>query len=290
MGTQTVSVIGLGAMGTRLAQNLLKSDYSVVVYNRTADKARALLELGAVVADTPRAAAEQSDVVISMSTDDESSRHIWLAPETGAADGLTPGKIAIEMSTLTLDWVQALSRTLGQRDINFLEAPVVGSRPQAEAGTLMALVGGDSETLKQVRSILTKAGAGAIQYIGPVGQGMAMKLAVNALFGVQVAALAEVMGMLSKCQIPPEKTMECLGDIPVLSLAAKGAGALMVKQAHEPLFPIRLVEKDLRYIMSTAKGLGAGLPTSKAVMATYRDAIAKGYQNSNITGIAQLFV
>jgi len=290
MNKKTIAVIGLGAMGSRLAQNLLKAGYVVVVHNRTIEKAQPLIEQGATLATSPRAAAEQSDVVISMVTDNEISRQVWLAAETGAIWGLTPDKIAIEMSTLTVDWVRELDAAITQEGAGFLDVPVVGSRPQAEAGKLISLVGGQAEILTQVQPILTAAGVATIHHVGAVGQGMAIKLAVNALFGIQVAALAELLGMLSKNGISPAKTMECLGDLPVLSLAAKGAGSLMVSKNHAPLFPINLVEKDFHYVAQTAQSLESLIPTSNGVMAVYQTAIAQGHGHENITGIAQLFV
>jgi 3-hydroxyisobutyrate dehydrogenase len=290
MNTKTIAVIGLGAMGARLANNLLNAGYTVVVYNRTIEKAQPLIDLGATFATTPRAAAEQSNVVLSMVTDNEISCQVWLAAETGAILGLTPDKIAIEMSTLTVDWIQELGAAIARSGVGFLDAPVVGSRPQAEVGKLISLVGGKAEILAQAGSILTAAGVATIHHVGSVGQGMAMKLAVNTLFGIQVAALAELLGMLSKDGITPAKAMECLGDLPVLSLAAKGAGSLMVSQNHAPLFPIDLVEKDFRYVTQTAQSLEATIPTSNAVMDIYRTAIAQGHGSENITGVVQLFV
>jgi 3-hydroxyisobutyrate dehydrogenase len=290
MNKKTVAVIGLGAMGSRIAQNLLNAGYTVIVHNRTAEKARALIDQGASFTTSSRAAAEQSDVVISMVTDNEVSRQVWLAAETGAIWGLTPDKIAIEMSTLTVEWVQELGIAIAKSGAGFLDAPVVGSRPQAEVGKLISLVGGQAETLAQVESVLTAAGVATMHHLGGVGQGMAMKLAVNALFGIQVAALAEPLGMLSKDGISSEKAMECLGNLPVLSLAAKGAGSLMVSHNHAPLFPIDLVEKDFRYVTQTAQSLKATIPTANAAMDIYRTAIAQGYGSENITGIVKLFV
>jgi 3-hydroxyisobutyrate dehydrogenase len=290
MNKKTVAVIGLGAMGSRLAQNLLKAGYAVVVHNRTIEKAQPLIKQGATLATSPRAAAEQSNVVISMVTDNEVSRQVWLAAETGAILGLNPDRIAIEMSTLTVDWVRELDAAITQDGASFLDAPVVGSRPQADAGKLISLVGGQAKTLTQVQLILTAAGVGTIHHVGAVGEGMAMKLAVNALFGIQVAALAELLGMLSKNGISPAKTMECLGDLPVLSLAAKGAGSLMVSKNHAPLFPIDLVEKDFRYVAQTAQSLQSPIPTSNGVMDVYQTAISQGHGHENITGIAQLFI
>lgn len=290
MNTKTVAVIGLGAMGSRLAHNLLNAGYPVVIHNRTIEKAQPLIDRGATFATSPRAAAEQSNVVLSMVTDDEISRQVWLAAETGAILELTPDKIAIEMSTLTVDWIRELGVAITHRGAGFLDAPVVGSRPQAEVRKLISLVGGQAETLTQVGSILTAAGVATIHHVGAVGQGMVMKLAVNALFGIQVATLAEVLGLLSKDGISLEKAMECLVDLPVLSPAAKGAGSLMVSQNHAPLFPIDLVEKDFRYVTQTAQTLEATIPATAAVMDIYRTAIAQGHGNENITGVVQLFV
>ncbi|MDV3350044.1 NAD(P)-dependent oxidoreductase [Leptothoe sp. LEGE 181152] len=290
MNQKKIAVLGSGAMGSRLVQNLLKAQYQVVVYNRTADKVKPLLEKGAVYAATPREAAEQADIVMSMVTDNDVSRRIWLDPETGAMLRLGKGKIAIESSTLTVDWTKELATALSSRGVAFLDAPVVGSRPQAEASKLIYLVGGEAEILTQAQSVLSAAGAATIYHIGSIGQGMAMKLAVNALFGIQVAALAELIGMLTKTGITGKKAMEYLGELPIISPAAKLAGNLMLTQNHAPLFPIGLVEKDFRYVIQTAQALEALTPTSNTIHDIYQDAISSGHGNDNITGIIQLFL
>lgn len=285
-----IAVLGSGAMGSRIVQNLLNAQHQVVVYNRTADKVKPLLDRGATYAATPREAAAQADIVLSMVTDDDVSRAVWLAPETGAVMGLNRNAIAIESSTLTVDWTRELASEIESCGAVFLDAPVVGSRPQAEAGKLICLVGGKAETLAQAQSILLSAGASTIHHIGAVGQGMLMKLAVNALFGVQVAALAEIIGMLGKNGVTRAKAMECLGELPVISPAVKGAGSLIVMNNHAPMFPIELVEKDFRYVIKTAQASDASYPVSTAVHDIYQNAIDKGYGNDNITGVIQLFV
>jgi 3-hydroxyisobutyrate dehydrogenase len=289
MTKQKIAILGCGAMGSRMAQNLLNADYPVVVYNRTAAKVQSLIDRGAVFAATPKAAVAQAEIVISMVADDDVSRRIWLDPETGALAGLRKDQIAIESSTLTIDWTKELANTIEQRGAIFLDAPVVGSRPQVEAGKLIYLVGGRAEILEQIQSILLSAGGAVVQHLGDVGQGMAMKLAVNTLFGVQVAALAEILGMLDKQGITSAKAMECMGELPVTSLAAKMAGGLMVANNHAPLFPIELVEKDFRYVIQTAQAENAAMPTAIAIHHVYQEAIAKGFGNNNITGVIQLF-
>ncbi len=284
-----IAVLGCGAMGSRIVQNWLNAKYQVVVYNRTADRVKSLLNQGAVYAETPRAAATQADIVISMVTDDDVSRSVWLDPETGAVQGLRAGAIAIESSTLTVAWTKELAAETERRGAAFLDAPVVGSRPQAEAGKLIYLVGGEADILAQVQDILATTSA-MIHHVGTVGQGMAMKLAVNALFGIQVAALAEMFGMLHQNGITSEKAMDCLGELPVISPAAKGAGNLMVMNQHAPMFPIALVEKDFRYTLQTAQSLDISMPATIAIHKVYQEAIAKRYGNDNITRIVQLFI
>jgi 3-hydroxyisobutyrate dehydrogenase len=284
-----IAVLGTGAMGSRIIQNLLKAQHQVVVYNRTKDKVTPLLDQGATYAPTPRSAAAQAEIVISMVTDDQVSRSVWLDEETGAVNGLAQGAVAIESSTLTVDWVKELGTVIQNQGAGFLDAPIVGSRPQAEAGKLTYLVGGSSETLASVQEILAAVGGANIYAVGDVGQGTAMKLAVNMLFGVQVAALAEVLGMLHRQGIPSAKAMEYLGELPVISPAAKLAGGLMVNHNHAPLFPIALVEKDFRYVVKSAHAVDAEAPIALAMGEMYQDAIEKGYGADNITGIIQLF-
>ncbi len=290
MNTKKITVLGLGAMGSRMAANLLKAGYAVTVWNRSPAPAEALVAQGANIAPTPKLAVEAADIVISMITDNNASRAIWLDRETGAVMGLKKNAIAIESSTLTVDWVRELGAEISNRGVAFLDAPVVGSRPQADAGKLIYLVGGRAETLRQVQNILLSAGASTIHHVGDIGQGMLMKLAVNALFGIQVAALAEIIGMLNKNGVDSAKAMECLGDLPVISPAAKNAGNLMLIDNHAPMFPIDLVEKDFRYMTQTAQAVNASTPASNAIRDIYLDAIALGYGRDNITGVVRLFM
>lgn len=285
-----IAVLGTGAMGSRIVQNLLNAKHQVVVYNRSADKVEPLLDQGAVYAATPREAAQQADFVISMVTNNEVSRVVWLDSETGAVLGLGKDSIVIESSTLTVEWTKELAAAIEKQGAAFLDAPVVGSRPQAEASKLIYLVGGKAETMSQARSVLSSTGGAAIHHLGATGQGMAMKLAVNALFGIQVVALAEVLEMLTKQGIDLPTAIACLDELPVTSPAAKAAGSLMLNGTHAPLFPIALVEKDFRYATQAAQSVAATMPLAIAAHNVYQEAIAKGYGDNNITGIAQLFI
>ncbi|MEO1210275.1 MAG: NAD(P)-dependent oxidoreductase [Cyanobacteria bacterium J06638_20] len=286
---QRIAILGLGAMGLRMAQTLLKANYPVILYNRTPDKTTPLTAQGAVYAATPKAAAEQANVVISMVTDNAASETIWLTPNTGALYGLRPDSIAIESSTLTVAWTRSLASAIVQQGAKFLDAPVAGSRPQAETGQLIYLVGGEASTLAAVEDFLRILGS-ATYHLGPVGQGMAMKLAVNALFGIQVAAVAEILSLLTHLGLSLATAMDCLGELPVTSAAAKGAGTLMAKGMYAPMFPIELVAKDFGYVTQTAATVNTSTPMTTAALEVYKQAIVQGFGEDNITGIAQMFL
>ena len=290
MNNQKIAILGLGAMGSRMAVNLLKAGYTVTVWNRSPESTKPLAAKGASVATTPKLAAKEADIVISMVTDINASRAIWFDSETGALSGMVEGTIAIESSTLTVNWVKELAAEITSRGFAFLDAPVVGTRPQAASGNLVYLIGGTPETMKQAENILLSAGGGKINHVGEIGDGMAMKLAVNAMFGIQIAAFAEIIGMLTKNGLKLDKAIQCLSDLPVTSPAVNNAANLILKDNHAAMFPIDLVEKDFRYVMQTAADIEAKVPTSEAIHQVYLDAIEKGYGGDNITSVAKLFV
>jgi 3-hydroxyisobutyrate dehydrogenase len=285
----TIAVLGLGAMGSRMARHLIKAGHNVIVYNRTPEKAAALEAEGATRASTPRDAAARAEVVIAMTTDDQASRAIWTDPSTGALQALQPNAIAIESSTLTPAWVRDLAAQVSSRGARFLDAPVVGSRPQAEAGQLIYLVGGEAATLEEVKPILSMS-CSAVHHVGPIGHGSAMKLAVNALFGIQVAAISELVGMLKKTGVDEARASAIFGELPVTSPAVKGALASIGARNFAPMFPIDLVEKDFRYLLETAQTSSSSVPTANAVHQIFANARDAGHGEQNITGVAQLYL
>jgi 3-hydroxyisobutyrate dehydrogenase len=281
----TVAVLGLGAMGARMATRLLQAGHAVTVWNRPPGRAAALVEAGAKVAATPRAAAAQAQLVVSMVRDDEASRAVWLAEGSGALAGMAPDSLALESSTLSLPWVRALAQRAAQQRVGFLDAPVAGSRPQAEAGQLSYFVGGDPALLERARPVLLAMGA-AVHHAGPTGAGAAVKLAVNALLAVQVTALAELLAMLRSCGLEPARAVELLAATPVCGPAAKVAAGSMVASAFAPAFPVELVEKDLGYLLEAAQ---AGAPLAQAARAVFAAARAKGLGGQHLTVVSQLY-
>jgi 3-hydroxyisobutyrate dehydrogenase len=286
--SKTVAFLGLGAMGSRMAAHLLKAGFEVSVWNRDVSKTQALAELGARVAATPREAAGQADVVVSMLRDDVASRYAWLDMYGGALLGMKPQAIAIESSTLSPQWVRELAQAAQQQGVAFLDAPVMGSRPQAEAAQLIFLAGGQAEVLQRAEAVLKSMG-GAVHHAGAVGSGAVLKLMANALFGIQVAAMAEVLGMAARAGMDARRALEILGSTPVASPAAKLAGQGMLSRQFAPMFPIELVEKDFHYALDTAGAAQSKLPLTQSTHSLLKQALAQGLGDQNITALAELY-
>lgn len=283
-----VTVLGMGAMGSRMAISLLKAGHEVTVWNRSPDKTDLVAKAGAKVADTPRIAVKQAEFVISMVRDDQASKQIWLDSKQGAIASLAPNVVVIESSTLTVDWTKELGQQFQAQKIAFLDAPVAGTRPQAEAAQLIYFVGGDDQTFAKAKPILQDMGS-AIHHVGSVGSGMTIKLAVNSLFAIQVSALGELISFMGGCGLDENQAVEILSSTPVCSLAATKAGKAMVSSQFAPLFPIELVSKDMSYALKTAQANNVILPLVEATQKVYAEAIKQGYGDDNITGLIQLY-
>lgn len=280
-----ITVLGMGAMGSRMARSLIGAKYDVTVWNRNRSKTKEIEQLGAKVADTPREAVRETEVAIAMVRDDEASKAVWLGQD-GALAGMNREAIAIESSTLTVDWIEKLGKECERRKIAFLDAPVAGTRPQAEAAQLIYFVGGNRAAFERVQPILQTMG-NKTHYIGAIGSGMAIKLAVNSLFAIQVSAMGELIGLMCKSGLDEAEAVEVLTSTPVCSPAAAMAAKAIIGRKFTPLFPIELVSKDLKYAIASTDA--TNLPLVTAAQKIYDMAIERGYGADNITGIAQLY-
>lgn len=282
-----IAFLGLGAMGSRMVANLLASGHDLTIWNRTPSAAADLVAKGASLAATPRDAASGAEFVIACVRDDDASKAVWLDRQTGALYGLSPEAIAIESSTLTVGCVHALANAFRDAGRTFLDAPVLGSRPQADARALIHVVGGEVEVFERAKPVLASMGA-AQHLMGPAGTGAAMKLMVNAMLGIQVTALGELLALTEQTGISRERLVAVFGETPVCSLAAKGASALMLAGNHTPLFPVELIRKDLGYVESEA-GSPERIPLTHAALEVFGAAEAAGLSDLNMTAIARLY-
>jgi len=281
-----IGFLGLGNMGARMATRLVGAGFDVQVWNRSPGAVEPLVQSGATAAPTPAGAADGAAVVISMVRDDTASQQVWLGPD-GAAQALSESAVAVEMSTLTPGWSRDLGETLAAQDRRYMEAPVAGSLPQAESGQLIVLAGAGDHVIADVAPVLDVLAARTL-HVGGVGTGAAFKLAVNTLFGIQVAAMGELLTGLQKQGIPMARAAELLADLPVTSPAAAGAAGMVAAGAFSPLFPIDLVAKDFDYACAALSPGSSTPPLLAAAAARYREALDAGLGNENINAVAKL--
>jgi 3-hydroxyisobutyrate dehydrogenase len=230
-----VAVIGLGAMGSRIARRLLDAGHDVVVWNRTKTKAEGFPR----VADTPAEAAREADVTITMVANPHALREV--------TKGIEP-RVLIEMSTVGPDAIHELAKTVP----TLLDAPVLGSRSEAEQGTLHVFVGGPQELFEQHEPLL--ATLGTVHHVGELGAGASAKLVANStLFGT-VALLGEGLRLADRLGLSREATFEVLAATPIAAQAERRRAALEAND-YPPRFPLSLARKDADLISAAAPEL-----------------------------------
>ena len=282
---ENVALLGLGTMGAGMAANLLKARFSLSVYNRTAAKAQALTVAGARLAMTPAEAAKNASVVISMLSDDAASSEVWLGSD-GALEAAGKDAILIESSTVSPAWIAELAEAASQRGIDLLDAPVTGSRTQAEAGQLSFLVGGSGAALERVAPVL-KVMSKEIVHLGSVGSGAKMKLINNFLCGVQVASLAEGLTWIERSGLDREKALTVLKSGAPGSPLIGAISARMVSQNYSVNFLLSLMTKDLLYAQNEAARNNVDLKTAEVARSLFEAAIAQGLGNEDMSSVIE---
>lgn len=285
---EKIAFLGLGAMGSRMATRICDAGYRVTIWNRSAVPVEDLIGKGAQLAATPKEAVKDADYAIAMLRDDDASREVWLSKKNGAAYALGKGALVIEASTLTPVWTRYLSKEILSQGGGFIEAPVIGSRPQAEQGQLIVLAGGEAKDIEAARSLLSSY-AKAVYHCGPVGHAAMAKLSINALFAIQIAAIGECLAILDKAGMDAGSFVNILADLPIASPAMILSARAMLAKNFAPLFPIELVAKDLTYAAKLAPEGQMHAGMIEAAKTLYIEASEKGLADKNINSIAELF-
>jgi 3-hydroxyisobutyrate dehydrogenase len=280
-----VAFLGLGTMGGGMAANLLKAGFSLTVYNRTAAKAQSLVSAGARLASTPADAVQGASVTLSMLADDAASRNIWLGAD-GALAAADKSAILIESSTVSPVWIAELADEAARRGLQFLDAPVTGSRMQAEAAQLSILVGGSEATLAAVTPVL-RAMSKEILHLGPVGSGAKLKLINNFLCGVQIASLAEGLAWIERSGLDREKALAFLKSAAPGSPVFASLSARMVSHIYTVNFMLKLMAKDLLYAQNEAARCDLDLTTAQAARKLFDDAVTKGFGEEDMASVIQ---
>jgi len=286
---RVIGFIGLGTMGYAMAENLLKKGFEVVLYNRTAGRAEMLAATyaAATVAQTPREVAREADVIVTMLGDDASVEAVYYGAN-GIFSGLRSGMTVIDSSTVSPDLSQRLSAAVEEHLSDFLDAPVTGSKPAAEAGTLVFMVGGRAEAIEPVRHVLLAMGKHYI-HMGPNGAGARTKLANNALVGIHAAALSEALALVAKAGIDPRKFLDVVASGGASSKYMELKRDKLLARDYSPQFSLKFMLKDLRLASAFADQLGVPSPILSGAKSLFQTGETQGLGELDFSSILQCY-
>jgi 3-hydroxyisobutyrate dehydrogenase-like beta-hydroxyacid dehydrogenase len=251
--------VGLGVMGGELVNRLIRKGHTVTGYNRTKSKAEWLIKAGMKWADSPRAVAA-ADITFSMVTNSAALECIVEGPE-GILAGLAPGKIYVDISTVSPDYSRAVAEKVRAKGANMLDSPVSGSVITLQEGKLSVMVGGRKETFEKVKPILLDIGP-KVTYVGGNGQALVLKIASNLSLAVQMLAFSEGVLLAEKSGISREIAVDVLTNSAIGSPMVKYRGPFVIKLPDEAWFNVDMMQKDMLLALELGRKFDVPLPST----------------------------
>jgi 3-hydroxyisobutyrate dehydrogenase-like beta-hydroxyacid dehydrogenase len=283
----TVGFIGLGIMGSRQAANLRRAGFELTVYNRTRERAEAwAAEHGAHVAATPREVGERSDVVITMVVDGAQVEQVLLG-EDGAAAGAGPQTLFVDMSTIGPDDARRIGAVLAERGHGFVDAPVTGSAPKAEDGTLTIMAGGSHADVKRAMPLFEAMGE-LIVHVGEVGTGQQVKVVSNAVAAVNCATLAQALVVARRAGADLGALLKVMGGGAANSTMLQLKGEPMLAHDFTPLFKLEHMLKDVRLCLEDARAAGAAFPFAALAGELYAAGAGRGLGDQDFAAVLEV--
>jgi 3-hydroxyisobutyrate dehydrogenase-like beta-hydroxyacid dehydrogenase len=280
-----VAFFGLGIMGWPMAANLAKGGFELSVWTHSEGKAgRFASEHDGVRAGaTPGEAADGADAAITMVVDSPEVEATLLG-DGGAAEGLRDRALCIDMSTIAPSAAKALGQRLAERGLRFLEAPVSGSRPKAEDGTLTIMAGGEADDFERATPLLDVMGE-RIVHVGPQGHGQMAKVLTNTMGAINAGALAEAVAVAREAGLDPGAFLEVAGGSAGNSTVLQLKGGPMFEHDFEPLFKLEHMLKDVRHCLAEARALGVELELGPLAERLFAEAAAAGHGGEDFAAI-----
>lgn len=274
MANERIGFIGLGIMGRPMALNLLRAGRPLVVHNRSRAAVEELVAAGAARAATPREVAERSDVVITIVPDSPDVQAVVLGAG-GVAEGVRPGMLLIDMSTVTPATAHELAAAMRERGADALDAPVSGGQAGAEQGSLSIMVGGGAEAFERALPILRVLGKNIV-HVGAAGAGQVAKACNQLVVAGTIAAVGEALVLAAKAGVDPGRVRAALLGGFAQSRILDAHGQRMLERRFEPGFKLRLQLKDVRIVTQTGRALGVPLAVTAAVEQLLADLVEQG--------------
>jgi 3-hydroxyisobutyrate dehydrogenase-like beta-hydroxyacid dehydrogenase len=275
----SLGFIGLGLMGSRIVKRLLAAGHQVYGYNRTPAKAAGLIQEGMLWQATPREVARAADITFSMVTDTAALSSITEGPD-GILAGLSQGKIYVDMSTVSPRLIRELAGRAAAAGARMLDAPVSGSVPAAEQGTLIIYVGGEAQALEAVRPIFESLSQKII-HVGANGQAIATKIAINLNLPAQLVALFEGVLLAERSGVPRAAALDALLNSVAASTAMKYRAPFILNMPEEVWFSAAMMQKDIQLALELGEELGVSLRTAELVNEMLERAKEMGYSDED---------
>jgi 3-hydroxyisobutyrate dehydrogenase-like beta-hydroxyacid dehydrogenase len=284
--TQTrIGFVGLGKMGGNMAARFLAAGYPVYGEQRDRRGAQELVDDGLQWRATPREIAETADIVFTSLPDDDVLEAVASGPD-GILAGLAPDKLWVDVSTVSPRASRALAERVRALGAAMLDAPVSGSVPQVQAGTLTIMVGGDEAAYARVEPILRAIGTPT--HIGENGQGLVLKLAINISLAVQMLAFAEGLLLATRAGVDPELAVEVMTESPIGSPMLKARAALVLDLPEDAWFDIGLMQKDIVLALDAARQLRVPLPSAAVADELLTVARLRGYERRDLAALFEV--
>ena len=278
-----IGFIGLGIMGSRMAANLQKHGYDLVMFNRTRAKAQPLIDNGATFAESPAKAAEQVDILFTMLAHPDAVEQAALGRD-GFLSHLKPNALWIDCSSVNPSFSKKMAASAARREVHFVDAPVTGSAPVAAEAKLVFWVGADGADLEKIRPLLLCMG-NKIVHAGGHGAGTSMKMVINLLLGNAMAAFAEAMALGEGLGLSQKMLFDSLLGTPAVAPFLASKREKIESGNYEAEFPLRWMQKDLHLASVSAYESGLAMPLTNAAKELYRLAMREGHASQDFSAI-----
>ena len=279
-----IGFIGLGIMGSRMAENLRKKGHELVVYNRSRAKAQALLTNGAAWADSPAEVAKHVNILFTMLSKPDAVAEVALLGKRAFLDKLLPSSLWIDCSSVNPSFSKLMAVEAKDRKVRFLDAPVAGSKGPAEQAQLLFFVGGDKADVESVKPLLECMGK-AVHHIGGHGMGSAMKMVNNLLLGQAMVAFAEALVFGESLGITKQAMFDTLASSPAMAPFLNLKRKKLEQNDFSVEFPLQWMHKDLHLAAETAYETGAALPAANVTKELYALAMRAGMAEEDFTAV-----
>jgi 2-hydroxy-3-oxopropionate reductase len=282
-----VGFIGLGIMGKPMAKNLLKAGFPLVVFSRSKGSVAELVKEGALSADSSKGVAERAELIITMLPDSPEVKEVVLG-EGGVIQGVKPGAVVIDMSSINPLVTQEIARTLDVKGVKMLDAPVSGGETGAIQGTLAIMVGGEKKVFEDCLEILKAMGKNIV-HVGGIGAGGYVKLVNQIIVALNIASVGEAFCLGVKAGLDPQVIYQAIRGGLAGSQVLETKAPMIFQRNFKPGFKIKLHQKDLQNALSTAKDLGVPLPLSSFVQQIFVSLRTEGRGDEDHSALATFF-